>query len=388
MHKKNVWLLSINQALMITGNTLLVATAGLVGLALADDKSLATFPMAMQFLATMLTTIPASLLMQRYGRRPGFMLGAVFGIAGAITAAWAISNGNFTGFVLGVVMVGIFNGFGVYYRFAAVDVSVEGYKTRAISLVMAGGVLAAIMGPNLANWSQGLLQPQFVGSYLVLMGVYLIAFTTLGFLRVPAMEQRLESVGRPLAQIAAQPMYLTAMISAALGYGIMVLVMTATPLQMHHHHIQYSDIALVVEWHVLGMFAPSFIVPWLIRRIGLPRLLLLGVLNNGLAVWLNLYSDGLWHYWLAMTLLGVGWNFLFVGGTTLLTETYNESEKARAQAMNDFVVFTTVTISSLSAGWLLHNVGWRAVNLGVIPLLGIILLIIVLMIRQRKRQTV
>lgn len=388
MHNKNVFLLSLNQALMISGNTLLVATAGLVGLALAGDKSLATLPLALQFLATMFTTIPASLLMQHYGRRAGFLLGACFGITGAITAAWAINMGSFPLFVLGTILVGIFNGFGFYYRFAAVDVSVEGYKTRAISMVMAGGVLAAVLGPNLANWSQNILQPQFVGSYLALMTLYILSFISLTFLKVPAFEQfNSNDNGRSIWQIAKQPLYLGAMLSAALGYGIMVLVMTATPLHMHQHHMHYSDIAFVVEWHVLGMFAPSFITPWIIRRIGIINLLLLGVVINAAAVWFNLAGSSLLHYWSAMVLLGIGWNFLFIGGTTLLTKTYTEVEKGRAQAMNDFVIFTTVTLSSLSAGWLLHHVGWRAVNYGVIPLLIIISIVIITLYVQRRQKS-
>lgn len=363
---------------MISGNTLLVATAGLVGFALSSDKSLATLPMALQFLATMLTTIPASLIMQRYGRRSGFLLGTLFGITGALTAAWAIEQESFSLFTLGTILVGIFNGFGFYYRFAAVDVSVEGYKTRAISMVMVGGVFAAVLGPNLANWSQNILQPQFVGSYLALMALYILSFFSLLFLKVPVLEQdHFIAQGRSIWQIVRQPLYYGAMLSAALGYGVMVLVMTATPLHMHRHHMQYSDIVFVVEWHVLGMFAPSFITPWIIQKLGLLKLLLLGVVINVAAVWFNLAGNSLFHFWAAMLLLGIGWNFLFIGGTTLLTETYTEVEKGRAQALNDFVIFTTVTISSLSAGWLLHNVGWRAVNYGVIPLLLIITGIII-----------
>jgi hypothetical protein len=243
------------------------------------------------------------------------------------------------------------------------------------------------LGPNLANWSQNILQPPFVGSYLALMSLYILSFISLAFLKVPALEHNVsEDKGRSIWQIAKQPLYYGAMISAALGYGIMVLVMTATPLHMHQHHIQYSDIVFVVEWHVLGMFAPSFITPWLIRKIGIINLLLLGVGMNAAAVGFNLAGSSLLHYWSAMVLLGIGWNFLFIGGTSLLTETYTDVEKGKAQAMNDFVIFTTVTLSSLSAGWLLHNLGWRAVNVGVIPVLVLISMVIVVLFTQQRRQ--
>ena len=366
--KKNVWLLAFCQALMNTGNVLLVATSSLVGYNLAANKALATLPLGLQFLGTMVTTIPASMLMKHIGRRAGFIVGTVLGLAGAALASWAILHDAFLYFCVGAVLFGAFNGFGTYYRFAAADVATDAYRPTAISYVMAGGVIAAVVGPNLANWTGGLLaEAQFAGSYLALAGIYAASFAVLLFLDIPrpgAHEAR--DTGRPLRAIAAQGQFVVAVLGAALGYGIMSLVMTATPLAMHAHAHPFHDTAFVIEWHVLGMFAPSFVTGHLIRRFGVLNVMLTGALLNTLCVVVNLGGTDLTHFWGALVLLGVGWNFLFVGGTTLLTETYRIEEKAKAQALNDFLVFTMVAASSLSAGALHYSLGWRAVNVGVL----------------------
>lgn len=373
--KKNVWLLSFCQALMNTGNVLLVATSSLVGYHLAPDKALATLPLGLQFLGTMLTTIPASMLMKHVGRRPGFIVGTVLGLSGTVLATWAILHDAFGVFCAGAALFGAFNGFGTYYRFAAADVATDDYRPTAISYVMAGGVIAALVGPNLANWTSGLLaSAQFAGSYLALAGLYLVSFVVLLFLDIPhpgAHEAR--DTGRPLREITAQGTFRAAALAAALGYGIMSLVMTATPLSMHHHQHSFHNTAFVIEWHVLGMFAPSFVTGHLIRRFGVLNIMLTGALLTALCVAVNLTGTDLPHFWAALVLLGVGWNFLFVGGTTLLTETYRIEEKAKTQALNDFLVFTTVTIASLSAGELQYNFGWQTVNLGVLPATALIL---------------
>ena len=384
--KKNVWLLSFCQALMNTGNVLLVATSSLVGYHLAADKSLATLPLGLQFLGTMLTTIPASMLMKHVGRRPGFMVGTLLGLSGTALATWGILHDAFAPFCAGAALFGAFNGFGTYYRVAAADVATDDYRPTAISYVMAGGVIAALVGPNLANWTSGLLaSAQFAGSYLALAGLYLLSFTVLLFLDIPHPgAHEAHDTGRPLRAIAAQGTFRVAALAAALGYGIMSLVMTATPLSMHHHAHTFHDTAFVIEWHVLGMFAPSFVTGHLIRRFGVLNIMLTGALLNALCVAVNLTGTDLPHFWAALVLLGVGWNFLFVGGTTLLTETYRIEEKAKTQALNDFLVFTTVTIASLSAGALQYNFGWQTVNLGVLPFIAVILAA-VLWLKLRRR---
>ncbi|MBI3561750.1 MAG: MFS transporter [Gammaproteobacteria bacterium] len=385
--KINVWLLSFCQALMNTGNVLLVATSSLVGYQLAADKSLATLPLGVQFFATMLTTIPASMLMKQIGRRHGFMLGTLLGIGGAGLGAWSIAQMNFWYFCISTALVGAFNGFGTFYRFAAADVASSDYRPTAISYVMAGGVIAAVVGPNLANWTRGLFAAtQFTGSYIALAGLYLLSFLALVVLSIPPPTvDEARSAGRPLPQIARQAAYVVAALGAALGYGIMALVMTATPLAMHHHAHLFDDTTFVIEWHVLGMFAPSFVTGHLIRRLGVLNIMLTGAVLSGLCVVVNLLGTDLLHFWVALLLLGIGWNFLFVGGSTLLTETYHIDEKAKAQALNDFLVFALVTASSLSAGVLQYQYGWKAINIGVLPLIFLVFFSVA-WLKQHRRE--
>jgi MFS family permease len=385
--KRNVWLLAFCQALMNTGNVLLVATSSLVGYQLAEDKALATLPLALQFLGTMLTSIPASMLMKHLGRRPGFLIGSLLGLAGAGLAAWAIVHDAFALFCAGAALFGAFNGFGTYYRFAAADIATDDYRSTAISYVMAGGVIAAVVGPNLANWTHGWWSDfPFAGSYVALMSLYVLSFLVLLFLDIPrpsAHESR--DTGRPLRALVAQGRFAVAVLAGAIGYAVMALVMTATPLAMQHHAHSFPDTAFVIEWHVLGMFAPSFVTGHLIRRFGVLNILLAGALLNLGCVVANLAGTELWHFWTGLFLLGVGWNFLFVGGSALLTETYEVAEKAKAQAFNDFSVFTLVTIASLSAGALQFHFGWRTVNLGVLPPILLVLTAIVwLQWRERR----
>ena len=384
--KRNVFLLAFAQAMMMTGNSLIVATSSLVGFLLAEDKSLATIPLALQFFATMLTSIPASFVMQRLGRRNGFLLGLLLGMLGAVGAVMAILHHDFWLFCLSTMLVGMFNGFAIYYRFAAADASTEDYRARAISYVLAGGVLAAFLGPNLANWTNGLLgTPEFAGSYATLLGVYALSVIALFFLDIPRPgRQVVRAHGRPLLTIAGQPAFIVAVLAGMLGYGIMVLVMTATPLAMKGHAHDFSDTAFVIQWHVFGMFAPAFFTGTLIQRFGVLNVLLWGALLNLACVGINFLGTDVWHFWLALFLLGVGWNFLYIGATTLLTETYTEAEKAKSQALNDFIVFTTVTLASLSAGWLQHHHGWQAVNAGVLPAILLVLLAVVWLRLQRR----
>jgi len=382
--KRNVLLLAAAQAMMMTGGSLVITTSALVGHRLSPDKSLATLPLAMQMMAGMLNAIPASLLMKKIGRRNGFLLGSSIGALGAALAAWAILQGNFALFVLAAGLNGIFMGFGNYYRFAAADAASEDYRSRAISYVLAGGILAALVGPNLANWTRGWALTPFAGSFLALTGIMAVSFCILLFLDIPQPPAAKLAGGRTLRAIAAQPAFIVAAIGGMLGYGVMSLVMSATPLSMHEHQHAFSDTAFVIEWHVLGMFAPSFFTGHLIRRFGVLKVMLTGALLNAACVLVNLSGTSLTHYWLALTLLGIGWNFLFIGATTLLTETYAPAEEARTQALNDFLVFSTVTVAVLSAGNLHHHFGWRAVNLGVLPLIAITVAVILWLARRRR----
>ncbi len=372
---RNIALLSLCQAVMMTGTSLLLATSALVGVALAEKPALATIPLGLQFLAMTLATVPASLLMQRYGRRAGFMLGILLGLCGVSLAAVAILRDDFVLFCAAAVLLGIFNGSGQFYRFAAADVAPAGRKSRAISLVLAGGIVAGFLGPNLGAWTRTLLPADFAGSYFALGLLYLVGVAAIASLRIPVPPRASREPGaRAFLQVARQPRFIVAVLSAAVGYGAMNVVMVATPLSMQHQHLPFSDTALVIQWHVLAMFVPSFFTGELIRRFGLFAMIAVGVGLMSACVVVNVNGTGVWHYWAALVSLGVGWNFMFIGATTLLTETYTEAEKGKAQAGNDFIVFGIVTVTALSSGALLDGFGWVVLNLAVLPSLGLVLL--------------
>lgn len=373
---RNVPLLALCQALMMSSTTLVVATSALVGYALAANKAYATLPFALQLIATMLTSIPAAMLMRRIGRQRGFMLATLLGMGGASLCTFAILNGSFPLFLSGTFLLGTFNGFGNYYRFTAADAVDPAHKSRAISFVLAGGVIAAIVGPNLANLTRDLItQAAFAGSYAAIIGVYVLSLLILSLLALPnthTQATHARHAGRPLRQIMQQPKFIVAVICAMLGYGVISLVMTATPLAMHHHAHPFSDTSFVIQWHVLGMYVPSFFTGHLIQRFGLLRIMLLGSVFGLACVAINLTGTTVTHFWIALVFLGISWNFLFIGATTLLTETYRSEEMFKTQAVNEFIVFSTVSAASLSAGALQHLYGWQAVNLGAIAPLVII----------------
>jgi len=373
--KRNIVLLALSQAVLITGTSLLLASCALVGMTLSSTKALATLPLALLFLAQMATTIPASLYMQRVGRRLGFITSSVFGMPGAAIATVGVFKAEFSVFCFGTILIGVFNGFGQYYRFAAADAAPEEYRSRAISYVLAGGLIAAFAGPNLATWSRQMLPEEFAGSYAILTGIYLLAFSIAFFLSMPEPGPTTRSTGgRPLAEIARQPAYVVAVASAMVGYGVMNFIMIATPLAMHGHAHPFSDTAFVIQWHVFGMFVPSFFTGHLIRKFGPANIMLAGVVLLGLCVGINFTGTTVIHFWSALIFLGLGWNFLFVGATTQLTETYASDEKAKAQALNDFIVFGTVTLTSFSSGAVQNILGWATINMAVIPFLILIAL--------------
>jgi predicted MFS family arabinose efflux permease len=375
-----VLLLALCQGLMMTGNSLLMASSALIGSQLATNKALATLPLALQFLSTMLTSIPASLLMGRIGRRRGFMLGSALGVCGAIVGTFAILKGSFPVYCLATALIGSSNGFAIYYRLAAADDVSAAYRSRAISLVLAGGVIAAFIGPNLANWTRDLITPAaFAGSFAALVGVYVLSLLLLSLLpssvKTPKMGDA--SPSRTLQRIAAQPMFLVAVACGMLGYAVMTLIMTATPLAMQVHDHIFADTAFVIQWHVFAMFAPSFVTGHLIKRFGVLNIMMCGALLDALCVAVNLWGHAVWHVWAALMLLGVGWNFLFVGASTLLTNTHTTDERAKTQGLNDFIVFTTVAASALSAGALQHSLGWQWVNIAAIPAIIVVSLALV-----------
>jgi len=378
-------LLVVSQAILMTGSSLLVSTSALVGRDLSERALLATIPLGLQYLAMTLTATPASLLMQRIGRGRGFMLAALIGMSGAATATWSVLNGHYLGFCGASALLGSFNGFGQFYRFAAAEAVESDLQSRAISWVLAGGIAAGFLGPNIASWTRDLLPVAFAGSYAVLGTLYVISLTTAALLTIPRPGEAVRrSSGRPLAEILAQPRFVLAVAAAAVGYGTMNLVMVATPLAMQAGGYGFSDTAFVIQWHVLAMFVPSFFTGNLIRRLGVLPVLAAGALLELSAAAINLSGGSAWHYWTALVCLGGGWNFLFVGGTTLLTQVHEPEERAKCQAFNDVVVFGTVTLTALGSGMLYDGVGWHWMNLGAtVPVAAVLLGVATVRLRER-----
>ncbi len=368
---KNVALLSACQGLLLTNNAILIATNALAGYALAPDKSLATLPVTAYIVGSAMTTMPASLLMRRLGRRAGFTLGAVFGIVGALICGYAAIAHSFWLLCAGALVLGGYNAAAQYYRFAAADSASADFKSKAISLVLAGGIAGGILGPETSKITKDLIaQAEYAGSYLSLGVFCLLAIALLRLIDIPpltAAEQK-ES-GRPLATIARQPAFVVAVLSSVVSYGVMNLLMVATPLAMVASHHPFNDAAFVIQWHVIAMFAPSFFTGTLIKRFGLINVMLIGVVLNLGGVVAALAGLEVAHFWLAMVLVGVGWNFMYIGGTTLLTECHTPAERGKAQGLNDLVIFIVMIVTSLSSGLLFTLQGWEIMNQLAVPFL-------------------
>ncbi|MGQ4877594.1 MFS transporter [Billgrantia sp. LNSP4103-1] len=365
----NVMLLSLCQALLVSGNILLIAVSPLIGARLAPDPAWSTAPVATQWLGLMCATIPASLIMARLGRKRGFLLGNLLGLVGVAVAAQALVAEAFFAFMLGTWLIGIGIGFGQLYRFAAVEAAPLALRDRAIGLVMGGGVLAAFFGPWLARISREAAVTPFLGSFLGLGALYLVALLVLLATRLPPPETTHgDGQPRPLGEILGQPVFVVAALSALIGYGVMNLAMTATPLAMAGAGHHFDHVATTIQWHVLAMFLPSFATGHLTARFGAPRMITAGcalLAASGLAAQVE---AGVMGFHVALVLLGLGWNFTFLPATGLLTEAYRPVEKARTQAANEFLVFSTVAITALLAGPLVNMLGWTLLNALLVPL--------------------
>ncbi|MDX4953627.1 MFS transporter [Delftia acidovorans] len=369
MHRQ-VLILSCAQALFQIVSVGVMTVGGLAGAAIAESPRWATLPIATMFLGTATMMFPASMWMARVGRRLGFQCGTLLGIAGGLTAAWGISAGSLALLAFGTFLIGNYQAFAQFYRFAASEVADEGFRPRAISFVMAGGVVAALAGPMLARLGGPLLQPEYLGSFLIMAVVSFIATGVLLGFHVPAKatgSTQAIGKGRPWQEIVLQPAYLVALFGASTGYGIMILAMTATPIAMVHHHHALGTAATVIQLHVLGMFLPSFFTGSLIARFGVLRIMFTGVVLFLGHILMTMTGTGFNSFASALVLLGVGWNFLYIGGTTLLTSTYAPAEKARAQAINDMTIFAVGLVCSFSAGGLLEALGWQRMNVLLLP---------------------
>jgi MFS family permease len=383
---RNVSVLALCQGLFITGQSILFILAGLVGASLTEQLALATLPISGIIVATALTTIPASLLMKRIGRKPGFMIGAVFGIIGALVASYGIWQSSFWIFTLGTTIIGIYGAFAQYYRFAAADVAEANFKSKAISLVISGGIVAAFSGPLLTNMTFDINVIPFLGSFItvaILAGISIIMLALIDIPR-PDIAERASS-GRPLREIARQPELLAAIFVGMVGYSVMSLLMTATPLAMIAHGYMVHDASFVIQWHLIGMFAPAFFTGSLIERFGVRKVMFAGTILLTAAIVAALAGETIPHFWIALFALGLGWNFTFIGASSLLTETYQPEERAKVQALNDFMVFGAVALASLTSGTVLHFFDWRTVNLAAIPAIVLAAVVIMLLIVRRRR---
>src|SRR5579862_1608536 len=370
----NIGLLAACQAMLFTNNSTLIAINGLAGLALAPHASLATLPVTCWVIGGAVTTVPASLYMKKVGRRSGLIRGASVGIIGAAICATAIWQANFWLLCFGTLVWGTYNAFGQYYRFVAAEVATADFRATAVSLVLAGGLVGGIVGPTLSRFTVDLVGPKFAGAYLALIAFALVTMAILSRIRIPnpTVSEQAAS-GRPLSEIATQPKYIVAVLSGALGYGVMNFLMTSTPIAMRVCGHPYGDAAFVISSHVVAMFAPSFVTGSLIKRFGVIPVMLTGAALNIVCICIALSGVAVANFWWSLVLLGLGWNFLYIGGTAPLTETYRPEERAKAQGANEFAIFAMMTLSSFSSGLIVTNAGWEKVNYAATPLIAVVI---------------
>ena len=394
--KRNLFLLTCCQAIGQSANTMMFTATALSVVNFVAMRDLATLPVTMQHLGVMLWVFPAAMLMQRQGRRFGFRVGSVFGMAGATTCGLGLYFANFPVMCLGGVILGYAVASLQMYRFAAVELVPNSYRAKAISWVTAGGVVAGIIGPAVAHWSYDKMMPMYVGTFAAMVGVHIIVFIVMSFIKFPPMQEPAPKAGtaaalevvppRPLWEIATQPRYAAAVIAGMVAFGTMSFLMSASPLAIVGCGLPHTAAHWVIFLHVMGMFVPSFFTGNLINRFGTVNVMFwgAGILLAGVVVALAGLTE--WNFRIALTLNGVGWNFLFVGATTLVTTCYRPSERGKAQALNDFLVFGTTATSSFLAGFLQERLGWFPLNQASIVLILIAALAVAWLRVQQRRE--
>ena len=384
---RNILLLALCQALFLTNNVTFIAINGLVGLSLAPLGWMATLPVTGYVVGAALSAMPVSRLQARLGRKRSFQIGLLVAMGTAAMCAVAVSVHSFWLLVASTLVAGFYSANGALYRFAGPELVAPAFKERAISWVLAGGIVGAFLGPNLASATRSWLAVPFAGAYLALVGVGLLSLAALSFIQFPAHVAPTPGApaGRPLAELARQPVFAVSIIAAALGYGVMNLLMAATPIAMQQCRHPFDSAALVLEWHVLGMFVPSFFTGRLIKRFGAVPVMFVGALLNAVCVAVALSGVDLMQFLVALFALGVGWNFLYTGGTTLFTQAYRPEEKNRAQGVMDSCVFWTMALSSFSSGALITTQGWTWLNLGSLLPITLVMVALVWLALQRRR---
>jgi MFS family permease len=382
---RNLWLLAICQGLFLTNNVTFIAINGLVGFSLAPLGWMATLPVMGYVVGGALSTGLVARTQHRLGRKASFQIGLVVALASALLCAYAATSHNFWLLCASTLMAGYYNANGNLYRFAAAELVGSGFREKAVSLVMAGGLIGAVAGPNLAAQTRTLTAVPFMGAYLALAGVALLSMLVLAFISFPPVPAKKTSAeGRPLKDIMRQPTFIVAAVTGALGFGVMNLLMAATPLAMQQCNLPFSDAALVLEWHVIGMFAPGFVTGHLIKRLGVLPIMGAGVVLNLLCIIVALSGVDLNQFLVALVLLGVGWNFLFTGSTTLSLQTYTPAEKDRAQGALNFFVFATTAVTSFASGVLVTTQGWQQLNIGSLLPVAVTGAAILWLVRRQK----
>jgi len=366
---KNVWLLTISQALMLSVSSLVVFVGGLVGAQLAPVENLATLPVASIVVGTAVTIPPVTFLMNTIGRRRSFFIIVIYSIFVALLASYAISISSFYLFCVSTFLFGATYSCVMQFRFASMESVSEEQIPKAASMVLVGGIAAAFLGPEIAMFGKDLLKVEFAGSFIFLAGLFVVAFLfLLGFKNPISQEEKADNPQRPLKEILSQRIFWVAMLSATIGYAVMSFIMTATPVSMHvmdGHSLEHTK--WVIQSHIIAMFLPSLITAWVIKKLGISRMMIVGLLAYLVCIAIAFVGRDLENYWISLILLGIGWNFLFIGATTLLPQCYKPSERFKVQALNDFVIFGTQAVASLSAGWFIFAVGWKMLLLINLP---------------------
>jgi MFS family permease len=367
--RRNALVLAVAQALAGGNNTVLVATASILGAVLAPDRGLATLPVSMMVLGMWAGTLPVGILARRYGRRTAFLVGTGAGVLTGLICCAGVLLGSFPLLNVGALFSGFYAASHNSYRFAAADTASEGFRPNAIAWVMAGGVFAGVIGSQTVIFTKDLWQPYlFAATYLVQAMIALVCAGVLLLVKIPKPPPAAAGTdGRSLGEIARQPRFIVAVACGVASYAMMNLVMTSAPLAMILCSHSVTDAALGLQWHVIGMYAPSFFTGTLIARFGVERVVTVGFALIISSALISLAGIALWNFWSALTLLGVGWNFAFIGATAMVTQCHQPNERNRVQAFNDFLVFGSMAIGSFSSGQLLANFGWAAVNEVIFP---------------------
>jgi MFS family permease len=385
----NLFLLALCQGLFLTNNVTFIAINGLVGLSLAPVGWMATLPVMGYVVGGALSTGLVAKSQAKWGRRVSFQLGLLVGLLSAMLCAYAAQTHNFALLVVATVVAGYYSANGQLYRFAAAELAEVSFREKAVSWVMAGGLIGAIVGPNLASKSKSWFETPFMGAYVALTVVAVLGMVLMHFVKFPPVPEKPKgsSDGRPLSEIMKQPVFIVSAAAAALSFGVMNLLMAATPLAMQVCGYPFSDAALVLEWHVIGMFAPGFFTGHLIKKFGTLQIMGVGVLLNFVCIAVALSGTDLSQFLIALFLLGVGWNFLFTGSTTLSMTAWRPEEKDRAQAAINFCVFATMAVTSFASGALITTSGWDWLNYGSLVPVGLTAFALLWLVWIRKNQT-